>query len=170
MVRLESPAMMVMTDFRSVHPVTTYPEIGIDDALNKMKTAGVRLLFVLNAADEIVGLVTAKDIMGEKPIKITQQARVPRAQIRVSAVMTAQPDIQVLEMMRVRIAQVGDIVETLRAAGRQHALVVEADNATGAQRVVGMFSTSYISKLLGRDVTGDVPPARSLAEIVEKIA
>jgi hypothetical protein len=33
-----------------------------------------------------------------------------------------------------------------------------------------MFSTSQISKLLDRDVTEDLHPAHSLAEIVEKIS
>jgi CBS domain containing-hemolysin-like protein len=169
-IHLDSPALAVMTDFKTVYPVTVHPDVAIDDALRKMKTAGVRLLFVMNDADEVIGLVTAKDIMGERPITIIEQKRVPRSAVTVAAIMTPQPDIQVLDIARVRRAQVGDIVETLRTLERQHALVAEIDAATGAQRVVGMFSTSQISKLLDRDVTEDLHPAHSLAEIVEKIS
>lgn len=168
-VHLDSPALAVMTDFRSVNPVTTRAEVPIDDALKKMKTAGVRLLFVVNDADEIIGLITAKDIMGERPIKVTEQHRVPRSAITVGMLMRAQPDVQVIDIERVRKAQVGDVVATLRALERQHALVVEIDPASGAHSVVGMFSTSHISKLVGRDVTEDVHPAHSFAEIVQKI-
>jgi CBS-domain-containing membrane protein len=153
-----------------VHPVTVHPEANIDAALNKMKTAGVRLLFVMNEVDEIVGLVTAKDIMGERPIKITQQTRVPRADITVAAVMTPQPEICVFDARQVRDARVGDVVESLRRLERQHALVVKIDKATQAQRVIGMFSTSQMSKALGYDVMQDVPRANSLAELVEQIA
>jgi hypothetical protein len=108
--------------------------------------------------------------MGERPIQITRQMRVPRADITVAAVMTPQPDICALDALAVRDARVGDIVETLNAQNRQHALVVETDKATQSQRVTGMFSTSQISKLLGYNVTPEVRPANSLAALVEQIA
>ena len=168
-VKLDSPAAEVMTTFKVVHPVTTRSEVAIDAALKKMKTTGVRLLFVTNDADQIIGLVTAKDIMGERPIQITQQTQAPRAEITVAAVMTPQPDICALDAQVVRDARVGDIIETLRAQERQHALVVKTDKATQSQRVIGMFSTSQISKLLGYNVTPEVHPARSLAALMEHI-
>lgn len=166
----ESPAMAVMTSFKTVHPITTRPEVAIDIALMKMKTAGVRLLFVMNDAGQIIGLVTAKDIMGERPIQITQQTRALRAEITVAMVMTPQPDICALDALAVRDARVGDIIATLNTQNRQHALVVETDVATQTQCVIGMFSTSQIGKLLGYDVTPEVRPARSLAALVGQIA
>jgi len=169
-VKLDSPAAVVMTSFKVVHPITTRPEVAIDVALKKMKTTGIRLLFVMNDADQIIGLITAKDIMGERPIQITQQMQLPRADITVAAVMTPQPDICALDAQAVRDARVGDIIETLRAQERQHALVVKTDKATQSQRVIGMFSTSQIDKLLGYNVTPEVHPARSLAALVEQIA
>ena len=169
-VKLDSPAAAVMTSFKMVHPITTRPEVAIDAALQKMKTTGVRLLFVMNDADQIIGLVTAKDIMGERPIQITQQMQVPRADVTVAAVMTPQPDICALDALAVRDARVGDIIETLRAQGRQHALVVQTDKATPSQRVIGMFSTSQIDKLLGFNVTTEMHPTRSLAALVGQIA
>jgi hypothetical protein len=85
-------------------------------------------------------------------------------------VMTPQPDICALDAQAVRDARVGDIIETLRAQERQHALVVKTDKVTHSQRVVGMFSTSQISKVLGYNVTPEVHPARSLAALVEQRA
>ncbi|NIO39314.1 MAG: CBS domain-containing protein [Burkholderiales bacterium] len=158
-----------MTDFRYVHPVTVNPDMSIDDALQRMKTAGVRLLLVTNDAEEIIGLVTAKDIMGEKPIQIVQETRVQRSDIRVHMVMTSQSDITVLNMVSVRNAQVGHIIETLRQLERQHILVVEVNDATKTQRVIGLFSTSQISKHLARDVTEEMAPAHSLAEMLHQI-
>jgi len=170
LVHLDSPALAVMTDFRKVAPVTTRASVSIDDALQKMKTAGVRLLFVVDDLDRIIGLITAKDIMGERPIQLTQQARIARSAITVAMLMRPQPEIQVMDFERVRLAQVGDIVATLQSLQRQHALVVEIDKPAGTHRVVGIFSTSQISRFLGRDVTENVRPANSLAEIVETIA
>ena len=169
LIHLDSPALTVMTDFKFVHPVTVSPDLAVDDALEKMKTAGVRLLLVTNEGGEVIGIITAKDIMGEKPIRIVEEARMQRPDIKVSMIMSAQPDITVLNSLSVLNAQVGEIIETLRKLERQHILVVEIDKTTRAQRIIGMFSTSRISKLLGRDVTEEVPPAHSLAEIVQKI-
>lgn len=169
LVRLDSPATSVMTDFKFVHPVTISPDVPIDDALQKMKTAGVRLLLVTNKAQEIIGLITAKDIQGEQPIQIIQDTRVQRSQITVEMIMTPQSAITVLNMVSVRNAQVGHIIETLRQLERQHILVVEVDDATKTQRVCGLFSTSQISKQLGRDITEEVAPAHSLAEMVQQI-
>lgn len=168
-VRNVSPATMVLTDFSTVTPVTTTPQTPIDVALRKMKTVGVRLLFVVNDIDEIIGLITTTDIMGERPIKVTQQTRLPRATLTVASIMTPQSDIQVLDAARVESATVGDIVATMYALGRQHALVARNDPTCGTHQVIGMFSASHISKLLGHDVMQHTVPAGSLAEIVEKI-
>ena len=169
LVQIDSPAIMVMTDFSLVTPVIVTPQTPIDLALGKMKTAGVRLLFVVNDIDEIIGLITARDILGERPIQYTQQTRIARAGISVAAIMTPQSDIQVLDATRLETALVGDIVATLHALERQHALVAKFDVATRTHRVIGMFSTTRISRLLGDNVVQTPPPARSLAEIVEKI-
>ena len=169
LVHLDSPALEVMTDFRVVHAVTIGPEVSIDDALETMKIRGVRLLLVTGDNDHIVGLITAKDIQGEKPIKIAQESRIPRAAITVEAVMTPQSSIEVLNMLSVRNAQVGHIVATLQALARQHALVVEVDSTTKAQCVRGMFSTSQISKQLGVNAAEVVTRASSLAEIGDDI-
>jgi len=169
LVYVNSPAFAVMTDFTTVTPVTIRPDVAIDVALNKMKVAGVRLLFVINDEYEIIGLVTANDIMGERPIKITQQTRRPRADITVASIMTPQSDIQVLDARRVESSKVGDIIKTLHSLERQHALVAQIDEAAGRHSVIGMFSTSRISNLLDSDVMRCPAPALSLAEIVEKI-
>ena len=169
LVHLDSPALEVMTDFRVVHAVTVAPEVSIDEALETMKTRGVRLLLVTGKNDEIVGLITAKDIQGEKPIKIARASRIPHSQIAVDAVMTPQSSIEVLNMLSVRNAQVGHIVTTLKALARQHALVVEVDSETKAQCVRGIFSTSQISKQLGVNAAEIVTRDSTLAEISDDI-
>ena len=169
LVHLDSPALEVMTDFRVVHAVTIGADVAIDDALETMKNGGVRLLLVTGDNDEIVGLITAKDIQGEKPIKIAQESRVPHSAITVEAVMTPRSAIEVLNMLSVRNGHVGHIVATLQALARQHALVVEVDPETKSQCVRGIFSTSQISKQLGVNAAELVTRASSLAEIDDDI-
>lgn len=169
LVHLDSPALEVMTDLRVVHAVTISPGVSIDEALETMKVRGVRLLLVIGENDEIVGLITAKDIQGEKPIKIAQESRIPHSRITVESVMTPRSDIEVLNMLSVRNAQVGHIVATLQALARQHALVVEVDADTKEQRVRGIFSTSQISRQLGVNAAEIVTRDATLAEIDDDI-
>ncbi|RKZ34983.1 MAG: histidine kinase [Gammaproteobacteria bacterium] len=169
LVHLDNPAVEVMTNFEYVHAVTTQSDISIDDALERMKTRGVRLLLVVDQGERVIGLVTAKDIQGEKPVKLAQESGQPRHDITVAMIMTPQEKIEALNMISVRSAQVGHIVETLNQIQRQHALVVEVDEKTNEQRICGMFSTSQISKQLGYDVTRDTSAAHSLAEISHEL-
>jgi hypothetical protein len=62
--------------------------------------------------------------------------------------MTSHEQLDVLYMVDIVNARVGDIVETLKRAGRQHALVVDLDD-DHRQVVRGIFSTKQISKQLG---------------------
>lgn len=167
--RLDLPALDFMTDFRRVTPVTTTKDVTIEVALEKMKTAGVRLLLVVDEHEQLVGLVTARDIQGEKPIEFAQSSALPRAQILVGHIMTAQPDITALNLLSVRNARVGHIIETLRRLDRQHTLVVEVDGEDGGQKIRGLFSTSQIAKQLGLQPSPQMAAAHSLAEIVHEL-
>ena len=46
-------------------------------------------------------------------------------------------------------ARVGDIIETLKHSGRQHALVLDEVPVTGKSMIRGIFSASQIARQLG---------------------
>lgn len=168
-VTLTSPAVQVMTDLKQFRAVTVGPDLGLDEALGRMIAAGVRLLLVVDRADAVLGVLTARDLSGERPVEFASRERVPRDRIRVGDIMTPRDQVEVLSMDDVLRAQVGDVVETLRAAGRQHAVVVERMN-TGPRAVVrGIFSITRIGRQLGVEVqpTGRV---QSFAELQQVIA
>jgi CBS domain-containing protein len=148
-IHLDNPALHVMTDFRYVVPQTVSPEVQIDVTLERMKKGGVRLLLVTDTADEIVGLVTANDIMGDKPVRLVQEQRVSREQIRVEQVMQTLGEVSVLDMRSVDGAQVGHIVETLHGLKLQHILVVEVDDQ-GANELPGIVENPLFGLLSHR--------------------
>lgn len=168
-VHWDSPAVEVMTDFRRVKPVTVRPDVSIDAALEKMKRVGVRLLLVINEQEEIIGLITARDIQDVRPVQLVQETRTPHSSIRVQAIMTPQGEIIGLNLLSVRNALVGHVVETLRQLERQHVLVLDVDEVTKEQKVRGLFSTSQIERQLGESIDAGIPPAHSLAEIQHEI-
>jgi len=167
-VQASSPATDVMTDLSRVAAVTIHPRANIDEAQRTMILRGVRSLFVVDEARAVLGIITSNDVLGEKPVEAAQNRGVRHVDVLVSDVMTPAERLEALELQDVLKARVGDIVETLKHAGRQHALVVESGPARAAsatRTVRGLFSLTQIARQLGLapQVTYDV--ARTFAEI-----
>lgn len=163
-VTLSSPALDVMTDLRQTQAVTIRPEATIEDANQKMIEHGVRLLLVIDNAELVIGVVTASDILGEKPVRLMQERGFRRKEIEVKELMSRQDDVDVILFDSLLGAKVGHVVMTLRRAGRQHALIVEIDAQSKRQIVRGLFSASQIARQLGVPVhTTEV--ARTFSEI-----
>ena len=127
-IDLDSPALLVMTDLRHVRFVTIGPDIPLPTALTVMKHANVRLLAVIDEQRIITGLVSANDLMGEKPLRIANSERIRHEEMQVADVMLSTRDIQPLDFVAVEHASVRDVVAHLVETSRQHALVIEAAN------------------------------------------
>lgn len=149
---LDRPALEVMTDFLAIRPLTIAPTVGIDAANDKMIHCGVRLLFVNSQDGAIAGLVTASDILGEKPYRYLQEHGGNRAEILVQDIMTPITLLEALHFDDIQRARVGNIVETLKLAGRQHLLVVEGITAQWTDSIRGMFSATQIAMQLGMEL------------------
>jgi len=163
-VKLDSPAVLVMTDLRRAHAVTIDPDKPIDVALHKMKAAGVRLLFVTSDENSIVGVVTSTDIQGDLPVRLQRERTLRREDIVVRDIMTVTSRLELLSISDVLEAKVGDIIETLHKAGRRHALVFDQETESPRNAIRGIFSATQISQQLGLLI--DAPPvARTFAEV-----
>ena len=149
-VTLDSPALLVMTDFAQTSAATIEPEASVAYAHDYMRRRGVRALLVTDADGGLVGILTSTDVLGEKPIKFALDYGVKRDEIRVSDLMTRRSLLELLVYEEVRQARVGHIVATLRKAGRQHFLVGE--QGADGERVRGILSLSQIARQLGIDL------------------
>lgn len=147
-VAVDDPALQVLTDFKRVTAVIVLAGDTVDEAHSRMIKRSVRLLLVVDQERKVIGLITANDILGEKPMQVIAQRGIRREELLVRDVMTPQERLQVLGLDALRTAKVGHIVATLKAAGRQHALVVETDGSR-RQTVRGMFSATQIARQLG---------------------
>lgn len=168
-VTLNDPARVVMTDLKRVTAVTIEPDAPLSTAESRMRQRGVRSLLVVDESEEIVGLITSTDVAGEKPLQHVQQFGGTRRQVPVHALMTARDQLEVLCMKDVEQARVGDVVETLKQSGRQHALVVDHPNLGGAQMLRGIFSASQIARQLDMEIPA-TEIARTFAEIESLLA
>jgi CBS domain-containing protein len=169
LVSENDPATAVMTDFRAVTPITIEPLVTIDVALEKMKSAGVRLLFVTDSEDHIAGVVTSYDIQGAKPVKYSEEHGINHDQINVEMMMIPLERIPAFDYDFILQSLVRHVVATFTELERPHALVIEYDKSAGRQSIRGMFSSTQISKLLGRGVYAPLHAGHSLADIQQEL-
>src|SRR5437763_13225359 len=174
----ESSALAVMTDLARVAPATIRAQAPIAGANQFMITRGVRLLLVTDDHENVLGLITATDILSEKPMRAAIDRGVRRDELTVADVMTSAEQVEVIAYADVAGARVGHVLETLRRAGRQHALVIDFDEVAARRlleppsrrtMVRGIFSLSQIARQLGVAVQTGGEVARTFSEIESAI-
>lgn len=168
LVRLEDRAVEVMTDFSQVRAITIPSSVSMESAYQRMIANGVRLLLVVDERNAIQGLITARDVEGERPLQQLRDRGLRRSDLTVADVMTPASQIEVLDLADVVRARVGDIVATLQAMGRQHAMVADRDDQ-GRTKVRGLFSATQISRQLSTPIQ-TLEVARNFAQVARMLA
>ncbi len=162
-VTFDSLAIEVMTDLRKIPAAVIAPEVTMEIANTYMMQRGIRTLLVLHGDDSLAGIITATDILGEKPMRFIQERGVKHNEILVMDIMTPFEKLEAISLTEVMHARVGNIVSSLRDSGRLHALVID-DQIVSQPRICGIFSWTQIEKQLGTVIT-PTNAARSFAEI-----
>ena len=157
-----------MTDLTRVTAVIVLAGDTVDEAYRRMIQRSVKLLLVVDQDRKVMGVITATDLSGEKPVQVAVQQGLHRDEVTVRSVMTPYSNLRVLDMEQVRNAKVGHIVATLKHAGRQHTLVVDK-NTKGDFRIRGIFSTTQIFRQLGMAVPAG-GMANTFAELEAQLA
>jgi CBS domain-containing protein len=163
-VKPDTPAIEVMTDLRQVAAATIRADATLAQANRTMIARGIRLLLVVAVTGEIEGLITAHDILGERPVNLMRERGGNHGQLTVADLMVSRAAIDVLAIEDVLRADVGHVIATLKDSGRQHALVVDKDRLTGEEFVRGIFSATQIGRQLGMAIT-TFEVAHTFAEI-----
>jgi CBS-domain-containing membrane protein len=139
-----------MTDFRERPSVTIAETATIDTALEHMKHNGVRCAFAIDEARHaVVGLITAYDIMSEKPMRHMQSMASPRREVQVRDIMHGVSDWQVLDIRDIEQVTVESVSRLFDATELTHIPVMETSEG-GEQRLRGLLSGAKLRRLLSR--------------------
>jgi len=163
LVHLDDRALDVMFDYEHTRAITIDQHALLADARIEMKACGVHVLLVIDDFQHVVGIISSEDILGEKPVKVSQEKDIPRAQVKVRMVMTPREQVVVLNYADLRLARVGELVQTLRQAKQHYALVTEVRG--GKTLVRGLFSLMFISKRSPSQVGDDDLMAHTVLEL-----
>ena len=151
-VRLESPALQVMTDLTLVKAATTHPSTSLAQAEQMMIYQGVRMLFVVSDMPSLEGLITTTDLSGDRAMRIVSERCLRHDELSVADVMTPLSMLDAIDFERMGSATVGNVISTLKRFGRNHLLVVQAAGAHTPQRVRGVISRAQIERQLGAPI------------------
>jgi CBS domain containing-hemolysin-like protein len=163
-VKLDDPAMSVMTDFEQRTPYSTTENTLISAALQQMKMSKVKSLFVVDQEDSVIGHISARDIQSTKATTAAEYHDVKQSEVSVKMLMTAAQQLHTLYYSELSNARVGHIVRLLHELQVNYIFVLEE----GSHNIRGLFSVSRISQQLGENVTGDLS-SHSVAEMTHVI-
>jgi CBS domain-containing protein len=163
-----------MTDFRERASVTVPDTALIDEALEHMRHTGVRCAFAIDDRRSIVvGLVTAYDITGEKPMQVMQSEAIPRREVLVRDIMQEISECRVADIKQIERETVVAVLNMFAKNHLTHVPVVETSE-TGEQRLRGLLSAAKVKRLLSRaesirhDLAGD--PAAQASHKLRAVA
>lgn len=144
------PALSVMTDFRERASVTVADTATVDSALDHMQHNGVRCAFVVDEARRVVvGLITAYDILSEKPMRHMQWVASARRDLLVRYVMQEVSEWRVADIRDIELATVASVARLFDETRLTHIPVMETSDS-GEQRLRGLLSASKVKRLLSR--------------------
>ncbi|MDF2940920.1 MAG: hypothetical protein K0R66_1562 [Gammaproteobacteria bacterium] len=166
-VHLDSPAIDVMTDFKSRSPQTTKPVTPIQEALEVMKLTKVRSLLVVDEEDNIIGLLSARDIQGIKAAMVARDNDITLPEVTAAMMMLPFDKIPTLNVKDLSNARVGHIRRLIHDLGVNYIVVVE-DIEDGKEMVRGIFSISRVSRQLGENLSGDLS-SHSIADMNKRL-
>jgi hypothetical protein len=141
---LTDPALSLMTDLRLAPCVR------------------VHMAFVAGVGGEPIGLVTADDLQGERPLRRAAADHVGIGDLVLEHVMTPLSDWQVVDAWQVEHSRVGNVAATMRRHGLRYLVVAERGPAS--TRLCGLFSARRLEQALGVDLSPG-PRSRSFAEL-----
>ena len=144
----QDPALTVMTDFRERASVTVPETALIDEALEHMRHTGVRCAFAIDDRRSIVvGLITAYDVTGEKPMQFMQSEAIPRREVQVRDIMREISECPVADIKQIERATVAAVSNMFAKSQLTHVPVVDTSD-TGEQRLRGLLSAAKVERLL----------------------
>ena len=145
-----APAISVMTDLKIITPFQVEANAKVSEANDKMVACGVRLLFVHDEAEQLTGLITSKDTLGEKPMLFVKDNGGKYADITVKDIMTPLSKLDAIPLEAIENATVGDIVNGLQNCKRHHMLVLQTRDDRTCIR--GIISITQVGRQLGREI------------------
>lgn len=142
-IDINSSASSIFTDFKKVRPLIIDSTTAAIDAEKMMLTGHVRLEIVVGAGLEFLGIVTLSQLQGPEWLKKVAAGH-KREDLMITDFMLPKCSLNAFDFADIAKSSIGDVIETLKAAGQQHCLVIDRT----MHEIRGIISASDIARKL----------------------
>ena len=163
----QDPALSLLTDLHHSACVVASHRDGLEQTVHLMLRANVRMVFVSGADGQLVGMVTAEDIQGERPVVRASSHMVRHGDLTLADVMNPVSRWDAVDLAQVRTARLGDIAATMHEHGLRYLLVTQQKE--GGTVLRGLFSAHRLEMALNTTIEPDLH-SRSFAELEQVLA
>lgn len=161
------PALSLLTDFHHSACVVASHRDDLSQTLHLMMRAGVRMVFVSDSDGKLVGMVTAEDIQGERPVVRASTQMVRHGELTLADVMMPISQWETADLTQVRTASLGDVAATMHEHGLRYLIVTQRKD--GRTMLRGLFSAQRLEMALNTTIQPDLH-SRSFAELEQALA
>lgn len=165
--RPDDPALSLITDLHHGPCVVASHLDNLPQTLHLMMRAGVRMVFVSGADGKLVGMATAEDIQGERPVLRASRHQMPHHELTLADVMTPVHLWETVDLHSVRHACLGDLAATLKEHGLRYLIVTQRKGQELTLR--GLFSARRLELAMQTAIEPDLH-SRSFAELEQVLA
>lgn len=123
MAKWSDPASIVADSLLSNLPVQVHTSTILKHADAIMDGTSSRYALVLNAADDLVGVLALRDLHGRKAVKKARDLNLAHDDLSVDYLMTPIDQLPVITRAQLDSAKIGDVVATLQSSGYDFLLV-----------------------------------------------
>jgi CBS domain containing-hemolysin-like protein len=152
-VSINSPALVVLTDFKKHKPLVIDEGVSAHDTEQLMLNAHVRLKIVVDKNNKFLGVVSLSDIHHQEIMKKVASGY-EHDDLLVTDFMQPKSQLKAIDYNDLKNATVGDLLETLKTNGERHCLVIDKE----AHNIRGVISASDIVRTLKLNFDLTSPP------------
>lgn len=158
------PALQLMRNL-VLNPIQ-HIELGadIDEASLILNRTHHKVSFVIDAHNNIVGLISKARIGSRYILSIADRLNCNRKDLNVGDVMIPIQSLQQISFQQVEQSNVGHIVKTVEQSGADFLLVIDDTNSS----FVGYFDLIDLAKICGANIN-TVKPANKFSDIVDTL-
>ncbi len=168
-INVNDPASELLRDFTRNSPLTLHAALGVQEATDVLYSSGVAFAAVTNRNEELVGIVSLKDLVGPQPMSIASQRGGAIVDIEVRDVMHRLSSLPFITQSQLRGLKVRELIDLFNDIHGDYLLVTEENSPENGERVVrGLFSADEISHRLGVRLNQYSVP-ESFADIVHAV-
>jgi CBS domain containing-hemolysin-like protein len=165
----DAPASELLKDFTRQIPVIARSSREIQEVKKALDASRETFCVVINRSDEVVGILTLKDLIGSWPMSLANQQGTTIADIVARDVMRPVWSLPTIEIGKLQGLKVDELIAIFNGLHSDYLLVTDTAAVGAEDRVVrGLLSADDLSRRLGIRVNPDPGPG-SFSDIVHAV-